>query len=399
MITAVHLGLGAFHRAHQAAYTAADPEAGIAAYTFRSTALPEALTAQGGRYHLLIRSDDGPELREIASIVRARPGTDLESWRRDLSSGSVSVLTLTITEAGYADPATIGRVLDGLAARRTGSGAPIALVPCDNLPGNGSVLRDALLRVAEPGLGAWIDEHVGFVDTVVDRITPATTADDLTEVARLLPRGVRDDVPVVTEPFSEWVLAGEFPHGRPAWPARFVDDAAPYARRKLWFLNGAHSLLAYVGPSRGAATVDEAVRDPEVARLMESWWDAAARHARVDCLDDYRGALRTRFAQRGIRHRLAQIARDGSAKIPARILPVLALERAAGRLPDGAVGALAGWVAHLRAGEVHDPRAADLVPAARSGGARAVLGALGSPDAIALAGDDELVRTVDASAP
>jgi fructuronate reductase len=367
VITAVHLGLGAFHRAHQAVYTAADPDAGIAAYTFRSAALPEALTRQGGRYHLLVRSDEGSALSEVSSIVRARPGTDVGGWRRDLASDRVGVLTLTVTEAGYRDPATIVRVLDGLRARRDGCGAPIALVPCDNLPGNGSVLRDALLGAADAELGAWVGEHVAFVDTVVDRITPATTAEDVAEVARLA-GDVADEVPVVTEPFSEWVLAGEFPHGRPAWPARFVDDVAPYARRKLWFLNGAHSLLAYVGLARGLTTVDEAVRDPEVTALVESWWDAAARHADVDGLEGYRAALRARFANRGIRHRLAQIARDGSAKIPARILPVMALEREAGRVPDGGRAALDAWVTHLRAGEVHDPRAAELVAAARSGG-------------------------------
>lgn len=386
-VTAVHLGLGAFHRAHQAWYTAADPDAGVAAYTFRSTELPRRLTGQGCRYHLLVRGDGDPVVEPVDALVRARPGTDVDGWRADVAAASTAVLTLTVTEAGLRHPATAARLLEGLRARRDGCGAPIALVPCDNLPGNGAVLRDALLAATEPDLAAWVGEHVAFVDTVVDRITPATTDDDVAHVARLLPAGVRDAVPVVTEPYREWVLAGRFPLGRPDWEAggaRFVDDVTPFVRRKLWFLNGAHTLLAYAGPSRGASTVDEAVRDERLVALLGSWWDAAARHA--DPGDGYRDALLARFAARGIRHRLAQIARDGSQKVPARILPVLAAERAAGRMPEGPVAALAAWVAHLRAGRVEDPDASRLVAAARTGGTRAVLAALGAEAAAPVPG-------------
>ncbi|WP_183778976.1 mannitol dehydrogenase family protein [Prauserella sediminis] len=402
-VRAVHLGLGAFHRAHQAVYTMADPDWGVAAYTFRNAELPRRLTEQDGLYTLQVRGDGEPQTRIVDSISRAHPGGDTDRWLADLASPDVALLTLTITEAGYRaagndDGSAIGRVLAGLRGRHRAGGAPIALVPCDNLPGNGSVLRDAVRNAAEgedSGFRCWLEDHVSFVDTVVDRITPATTADDAVTAARLT--GFDDHAPVVTEPFSEWLLAGEFPAGRPAWEnagARFVGDLAAYEQRKLWFLNGAHTLLAYTGPALGCATVDEAVRHPVLAALTESWWDTAARHASLPAEDlvDYRERLLRRFSSRGIRHHLLHIAVGGSQKIPARILPVLRAERSRQRLPEPAIAALAGWLIHLRDREVADPRADELVALARADdGARRVLSAIDTD----LADDRELVSAVD----
>lgn len=380
----------------------ADPDWGIAAYTFRNTELPRRLVEQNGLYSLQVRGDGEPQAEIVDAISRAHPGSDTDQWLTDLASPDVALLTLTVTEAGYRvsgdrDGTAIGRVLAGLRARHRAGGAPIALVPCDNLPGNGGVLREAIHTAAEaesPDLRSWITDHVSFVDTVVDRITPATTEQDLTTAARLI--GFEDRAPVVTEPFSEWLLAGEFPLGRPAWEdagARFVDDLAAYEQRKLWFLNGAHTLLAYAGTALGCATVDEAVRHPVLARLTESWWDVAARHAALpaDDLADYRQRLLRRFSSRGVRHNLVQIAVDGSQKIPARILPVLRAERAVQRMPEAPVAALAGWLIHLRERPVTDPRADELVASARSlDGPRRVLSTL-DPE---LADDAELVSTV-----
>lgn len=402
-VRAVHLGLGAFHRAHQAVHTMADPEWGIAAYTFRNTELPSRLTEQDGLYSLQVRGDGQPQVEIIDSISRAHPGSDTDQWLADLASPDVALLTLTITEAGYQvagdrDGAAIGRVLAGLRRRHHTNGAPIALVPCDNLPGNGSVLRIAIHTAAagdSAEFRAWIDNHVSFVDTVVDRITPATTEQDITTTARLT--GLDDHAPVVTEPFSEWLLAGDFPLGRPAWDkagARFVDDLAAYEQRKLWFLNGAHTLLAYAGPALGCATIDEAVRHPLLARLTESWWDTATRHASLPAEDlaEYRQRLLRRFSSRGIRHNLLQIAADGSQKIPARVLPVLRAERHQQRMPEPAVAALAGWLIHLRERQVRDPRADELVPLARTADAtRHVLAALDTE----LADDRELITAVN----
>lgn len=405
-VRAVHLGLGAFHRAHQACYTTADPDWGIAAYTFRNTELPRLLTEQEGLYSLQVRSEDQPRAEVVDSISRAHPGSDTDQWLADLSSTEVALLTLTITESAYhvrgdIEGSAMGRILAGLQQRHRTSGAPIALVPCDNLPDNGTVLRAALQDAASRSstdFRTWLDNSVSFVDTVVDRITPAPTEQDLATAPELI--GLDDRAPVVTEPFTEWLLAGDFPLGRPDWEkagARFVDDLGAYQQRKLWFLNGAHSLLAYAGPALGCETIDRAVQHPVLSELMESWWDTAARHAALSTeeLTEYRQRLRQRFASRGIRHNLLQIAADGSQKLPARILPVLRAERHRGRLPGSAAAALAGWLVHLRTRDVRDPRAAELVPLAQSpDAARRVIAAL-DPD---LAEDHELLAAIETHA-
>ncbi|MDR7304329.1 mannitol dehydrogenase family protein [Haloactinomyces albus] len=402
-VRAVHLGLGAFHRAHQAWYTMADPEWGIAAYTFRNTELPHLLTEQEGLYSLQVSGEAEPHIDIVDSISRAHPGQDTDQWLADLASPEVALLTLTITEAAYhvggdLDGTAIGRVLAGLRRRYRAGGAPIALVPCDNLAGNGTVLRSNLHAAAAEDsteFRAWLDESVSFVNTVVDRITPASTEQAPATTSKLT--GLDDRAPVVTEPFTEWLLAGDFPLGRPAWEragARFVDDLDSYQQRKLWFLNGAHSLLAYVGPALGCETIDQAVQHPMLSELMESWWDTAARHASLpaDDLAEYRQRLLRRFASRGIRHNLLQIAADGSQKIPARILPVLRAERSLGRMPNSAVATLAGWLIHLRTREVRDPRAAELVTTARSPDpARRVIAALDAD----LAEDRALISAIE----
>ncbi|TWG07776.1 mannitol dehydrogenase family protein [Saccharopolyspora dendranthemae] len=374
-VRAVHLGLGAFHRSHQAWYTACAPEWGIAAYTFRNTELPRALTEQEGAYTLRVPGEvDAVEA--IGSISRAHAGGEQEQWLRDLASPEVEVLTLTVTEAAYARPephrdSAMGRVLAGLRARHRAHGAPITLVPCDNVPANGEVLRSVIRAAAagDPAFVEWTEAQVGIVSTVVDRITPAPGTDAAEEAARVI--GFQDAAPVVAEPFTEWLLSGNFTGERPPWErrgARFVNDIGAYTDRKLWFLNGAHTLLAYAGLAHGHRTIRDAVRDARLAALVQEWWDTAARHINVDTseIGEYRRNLFMRFAARGIRHELAQIAGDGSQKIPARLLPVLRAERAAGRLPAAVVIGLACWLRHVQTAEVRDPRAAELVEAARS---------------------------------
>ena len=177
-----------------------------------------------------------------------------------------------------------------------------------------------------------------------------------------------------TEPFSEWVLSGAFPAGRPRWEdagVTLVDDVGPFEQRKLWLLNGSHSLLAYTGSIRGHASIDEAIADPACRSWVEDFWDEAERHLllRGPAVSDYRAALITRYTNARIRHRLAQIAGDGSLKLPVRILPTVRVERAAGRVPRGCAAALAGWVLHLRGhgAPVSDPRAAEFQQAASDG--------------------------------
>ena len=429
----LHLGLGNFFRAHQAWYTAHAPDAadwGIAAFSGSRPDLPEALAAQDGLYTLVTRGADGDRSEVLAGLSAVHPGGDHGAWLGYWRLPALAVVTLTVTEAGYtrradggldtdrpevaadlaalrADPlapvrTAVARLLAGLAARRAAGLGPVALVPCDNLPANGTVLAGLLREAAAQVGGEPFAEAVGSgaacVTTMVDRITPATTDADRADLAAA--GGIADAAPVLTEPFSEWVLSGGFPAGRPDWEragARLVDDVTPYEERKLWLLNGAHSLLAYAGSIRGHATVAEAVADPDCRRWTEQWWTEASPQLRLPAeeSDAYRAALLERFGNPRIRHALAQIAADGSQKLPVRILPVLRRERAAGRMPEGAVRVLAAWLAHLRGfgAPVRDAGAEPLLPTARGPLPDAVRGVLAALDP-ALGGDAALAAAV-----
>jgi len=399
----VHLGVGNFFRAHQAWYTehAGDaPDWGIAAFTGRSAAIAETLAPQEGLYTLVIQGPQGNDYEVIGSLSAVHAASDLKALRSYLADPAVVVVTSTVTEAGYvrapgggadlADPALAadiatlrenptadglttlpGKLVAGLLARRAAhERAPITFVPCDNVSGNGemieAVLRDTAAAV-DPTLGAWIDANCGFVTTMVDRITPRPTDADLEAVRR--ERGVDDPAVVVTEPFTEWVLSGAFPGGRPQWEtsgARFVDDIEAFETRKLWLLNGSHSLMAYAATILGIETVYDAIRDERVRGWVEEWWDVAARHLPLppEEIRSYRAALVERYENPAIRHLLAQIAADGSQKLPIRIVPALLADRAAGVMPTGAVRAVAAWVLHLRGlgAAVHDARADEVLP-------------------------------------
>lgn len=368
-VRAAHLGLGAFHRAHQAWFTQlAGDGSGIAAFTGRSAEAARVLAAQDAVYTLLERGPEGDSATLIESLSEVHDGADLDAWRRVLADPEVGVLTLTVTEAGYRPGSSApARVLDGLRARRAAGAGGIAVVSCDNLPDNGRVIRDAVLALVEPGsdLEGWIRTEVSFVSSMVDRITPATTDADRDAVLRLT--GWDDAAPVVTESFAEWVLAGAFPAGRPAWEAagaQFVDDIAPYERRKLWLLNAGHSLLAYHGLVAGHQTVAEAVADPALAAELERLWEEQRTELPFDAatVDEALAALRARFGNARIEHRLAQIGTDGSQKLGPRILDPLRSRLASGRAPgDAQLGVLAAWAGHLVGPDVRDPGAAALV--------------------------------------
>lgn len=418
-VRSVHLGLGAFHRAHQAWYAHATGW-GIAAFTGRRPDVAQTLSAQDGLYALLVRGPGGDAAEIVRSISAAHDGADLAALQGYLADPAVSAVTLTITEAGYcrgadgrfADDADIAalkagripsnapaRLLAGLMARRDADAGPIAVVPCDNLAENGPKTELVLHSLAESvnsELADWVRENVVCISTMVDRITPASTDSDATTAEKLT--GYTDRSPVVTEPFTEWLLTDAFPGERPGWDAagaRFVADVTPFETRKLWLLNGAHSLLAYAAPQRGHRTVADAVADPECRTWMDEWWDEASRHLTLPDAEitAYRKALLDRFANPRIQHLLRQIAMDGSQKLPFRVLPVVAAERAAGRLPVGGVRALAGWLLHLRAGEdVRDPRAAELTGIANGpDAARRIVAAVDEK----LAADDELIAAIE----
>lgn len=427
-----HLGLGSFFRAHQAWYTGHAGDAddwGYAAFTGRSPDLAAALTAQDCLYTLVTRAADGDRCELVRSLSAAHPAADHEAWLGCLRSPELAAVTITVTEAGYLrgpdggldirrpavaadiaalrrDPAAAvhtapARLVAGLLARRQADAGPLAIVPCDNLPSNGLIATRVvadLTELIDGSLTAWLADNVTVVTTVVDRITPRATADDARIAADLT--GFDDQCPVVTEPFSDWVLSGEFPAGRPRWHdsgATFTEDVLPFEERKIWLLNGAHSLLAYAGSIIGHATVAHAVASETCMEWLSQWWDEASAHLSQPPAEvaSYLAALLARFRNARMRDRLDRIAADGSQKLPVRVLPVLRAERAAGRLPPGASRVLAAWICHLRGlgAPVNDARADELLPLADGDLSLAVRRVLGWLSA-ELADDRDLVALV-----
>jgi fructuronate reductase len=348
----VHLGLGAFHRSHQAWYTQrANVESvghtwGIAAFTGRSPAAARALNAQNDLYTLVERHAGGDSAHVIDVISSANDGAS-DAWTRAVAQAPVAVITTTITEAGYSGHAPT-RIAEALAARRLAEAGPLTVVACDNMPDNGVLLRDRVTASCDADTARWIAANVAFVSSVVDRITPATTPEDIETVRGLI--GVQDNCPVVAEPYSEWILSGDFPAGRPHWEAggaRFVEDIRPFEERKLWLLNAGHSMLAYAGLLRGLRTVDEAFADPILRDRLEALWAEQRESIPLGAaeIDGWLDGLRIRFENPRISHSLQQISRDGSFKLGPRILePILRRQEAGESAGDQQLGVLADWI-------------------------------------------------------
>jgi fructuronate reductase len=381
----VHLGVGNFHRAHQAWYTAHSPDVdqwGIAAFTGRRTDMADALKPQDGLYTLITRGNEGDSFEVIGALSAVHGAAEHEAFLDYLSRAEVAIVTITVTEAAYlrgadghldagldvvvsdlealrSDPRSPvaslpARLVAGLVARRTSGAAALTILSCDNLPENGAVTKTvvqdfaALLDETLPG---WIDSHIDFATSMVDRITPGTTDEDRVLVQQAC--GYLDAYPVATEPFSEWVVSGGFQAGRPRWEeagAAIVDEVEPFEQRKLWLLNGSHSMLAYAGSIRGHSTIDEAIADAACRSWVEMFWDEASRHLTLPASDiaAYREALLTRFSNPRAGDQLARIAADGSTKLLVRTLPTIRAERASGRVPNGCATTVAAWVLHLR---------------------------------------------------
>ena len=436
----VHLGLGAFVRAHVAWYTDQAPDAdewGIAAFTGHSAGLAEQLAAQDCLYTLVVRGPRADSFSVVSSLSRACPGTDGEAWRRYLAAPATAIVSLTVTEAGYhrdasgaldlTDPAVQADLLSwgqsvrsgglaglrtaparlaaGFAARRAADAGPITLVSCDNLPGNSAAAARVTLdfaAAAEPDVADWMTDNVHVVDTLVDRITPATTNPDVSLVR--WETGRSDASPVVTEPYTEWVLSDTFGPDRPDWPsagALITSDVRPYEQRKLWLLNGAHSLAAYAAPGRGHETVAQAIADPVVLSWVQEWWAEAAPYVSLPRSQTvaYCDALLERWGNSRMGHQLSQIAVGGLQKLPVRILPVLRAELAEGRVPPGAARILGSWVAWLRShgSSVADPGARQLAAAIyQASPRRATQQALAALDAT-LAEDPDVLAAVSAA--
>lgn len=390
----VHLGIGNFHRAHQAVYAddalaAGERDWAICGINLRSRDIVDRLNAQDGFYTLLVRgAGDGEGDDDDASGSRARVigslreaiacAAEPQRAAARLADPAVRIVTLTITEKGYADAegGAIALLLDGFAHRFAAGAGPLTLLSCDNLSGNGDTLRRVLTQAAarrgDAALAGFVAERIECPNTMVDRIVPATGQADLDEALALT--GFADACPVATEPFTQWVIEDRFAAGRPDWArdgVQFVRDVAPFEAMKLRLLNAAHSALAYLGVPAGLDTVDRAIADPVLRGFVERMWRedlVPSLPAEVrDAVPAYCRALLARFANPALGHRLRQIAMDGSQKIPMRWLPAVRASLAQGGMPDALAAAIAGWVRFLggrgeggEAWTLDDPLAAGL---------------------------------------
>ena len=410
----VHFGIGAFHRAHQAWYTDAAMNAGehhwmITGVSLRSPGVADQINPQDGLYTLVEQSGSGCSMRMIGSVRHVLVATrEPDAVVALLAAPTTNIVSFTITEKGYcrtadgvldpdlaASDSVYAFLIAGLARRRDAGLPGLTLMSCDNLAENGRQLERLVAdycALHNPGLGAWIAAYCAFPCSMVDRIVPATTRDDLAMVAARI--GLEDAAAVMTEPFSQWVIEDRFAGPRPAWDkagAEFVQDVAPYETAKLRMLNGAHSALAYLGLERNHSFVHEAVADPAIRPLIERLMrDEAlptiATSPRQN-LSAYADALLARFANPALQHRLIQIAMDGSQKIPQRWLATLAHRQATGADCPAIRAALAAWLRHVRGdnerqwGPVEDPMAEKLraiwIPGDPARAVHALFGATG----------------------
>jgi fructuronate reductase len=429
----LHIGLGNFHRAHQAWYTAHAPDAdqwGIAGFTGRRPDQADALAPQDGLYTLITRGAEGDSFELIGTLSAVHPAADHAAYLDYFGAPQTALVTITVTEAAYlrnaegrldtdqdviiADLETLrsdpdrtvsslpARLVAGLLARRDAGSGAITILSCDNLPENGEVTRTVVTEFAglvDESLLDWIEANVDFATSMVDRITPGTTDRDRQIVQEQ--NGYVDASPVPTEPFSDWVVSGRFPAGRPRWEdagALLVDDVAPFEQRKLWLLNGSHSMLAYAGSVRGHETIDQAIADPACREWVNLFWDEASRHLPFSPAEvaEYRAALLKRFSNPHMRDQLARIAADGSAKLVVRTIPTVRAERAAGRIPVGCATTLAAWVLHLRGkgAPIKDAGAIPAKQAANAGELPTAVPAVLETLEPGLGKDEDLVRAV-----
>jgi fructuronate reductase len=396
----VHIGPGAFHRAHQAYYVDtllhSDKRWAISALSLKSTGLRDALAQQQGLY-TLVELGAAPRARIIGAIRELLVGSaDTEAAFNRLAARDTRIVSLTVTEKGYcldatnqldfantdivhdlANPlkprSTIGWLVEGLKRRRSQGVPPYAVLSCDNLPDNGTVLKRAMIayaRNSDPGLARWIEAEVSCPRTMVDSITPAT--DDALRARAEQITGMLDAWPIQREPFTQWVVE-DVPVMRDAdWASvgvTLAKDVSVYDRAKLRLLNGPHSTLAYIGLLRGHESVADAMRDEQLAQFVELLMtrDLAPSLGVTPGFDagEYISAVLARFRNPGIRHLLSQIAWDGSKKLPVRLVVTIGEALRAGRPIQRMLLPIAAWmrfvVRQAKAGvPIVDPDAARL---------------------------------------
>jgi fructuronate reductase len=382
----VHLGIGAFHRGHQAWYTerAMNLKGGdwcIAGVSLRSGSVRDQLVPQSGLYTLVTREGTHSEYQVVGAVKEVLVAPESPGALVDrLADPRVRVVTLTITEKGYtysaadqglnmthpevlqdiagypsAPVTAVGFLAAGLSARLRNGAGGITLLSCDNLPHNGrvleSVVRDFVART-EPGLLGWIDENVSFPSSMVDRIVPASTANDLASLDKTL--GCSDHGAVFTEPFCQWVIEDRFANGAPDWKsagAILTDDVTPFETMKLRLLNGSHSLLAYLGFMAGYDYVHQAIADSLFRQLVRRFMDSQVQPTLVVPegfdIEAYKEQLCQRFANSALNHRLYQIAQDGSQKIPQRWISPMRDLLKTGLQTNVLCLLIAGWIHYL----------------------------------------------------
>jgi len=391
--TVVHVGPGVFHRAHQAAYADAVLRTGSRAgavwgVSLRSPATRDALARNDFVYHVVERASAGPDaVRPVGALLGIDVAAEgVEPALARLVDPAVTVVTITVTEHGYcathpggpldarrpevlhdlrtpeAPRSLPGLLLEALVRRRAAGTAPFTVASCDNLPGNGTATARVVLDLAEyrePSLAAWVRGNVAFPSSMVDRMVPATTDDDR---RRLLDDGIDDAWPVVTEPFSQWVLEDVFPAGRPPWEragVELVPDVARHEQAKLRILNAAHSALAYWGLLAGYRHVSEAAADRVLRAatrdLLATEVVPTLRRPPGWDLQEYAEQVLRRFSDPALPYTTAKVAGDGSQKLAVRLLPTVRAHVRAGTSAPRCAQVLAAWVACLAG-----PRAAVL---------------------------------------
>lgn len=381
----VHVGVGGFHRAHQAAYLDRLMNEGLAldwgicgvGVMPADRKMRDALAAQDGLYTLVLKHSDGTwEPRIIGSITRYLfAPDDPEAVIETMAAPPARIVSLTVTEGGYnisdvtgefdagnpavardlqpgAVPATtFGLVIEALRRRRQRGLAPFTVVSCDNLPGNGDLAKGAFTafaRLRDPGLGDWVERETRFPNSMVDRITPATTGADRAELTARF--GIADRWPVVCEPFTQWVLQDAFTSGRPPYEqagVQVVDDVEPYELMKLRLLNGGHQALCYLAYLSGYRLVHEAAQDPLFRAFLLGYMDCEATPTLPpvpgEDLGAYTRTLIERFANPQIRDTIARLCENASDRIPKFLLPVIRAQLAAGGEITRSAAVVASW--------------------------------------------------------
>jgi mannitol 2-dehydrogenase len=424
----VHLGVGAFHRSHQAVYldrlaAGVSKDWGVLGIGLRSGGGRAELLRQNCLYSLLERSPEGDRVQVIGSLLdylyaREEPGRALAA----LTNEETKVVTLTVTGDGYGAESPVPRFLaEALRLRRKAGVSPFTVLSCDNLPQNGTTARDAVVAYArerdEDRFAAWIEANVSFPATVVDRITPVTEDSHRRLLAREF--GIQDRSPVVSEDFTQWIVEDDFCNERPPLEevgVQFVADVTPYELHKKRLLNGTHSALGYLGHLSGHDRIDEAVGDPLLRDFAESMMgEVMPLLPEAEGLDaeEYRETLIERFGNPRIGDRLRRLCRRGSTKMPAYLLPSLQEAVEKGTPHEGLTLALAAWARYLtgidlegRPIEVEDVRWDRLRPLAQAAPAdprplleeREIFGSLAEDDGF-VERLTETIRILDARGP